>query len=99
MGIELGGGKSARTSVAVLDYFPEEKKIFIAELFPHVQGDKFISGDEALLQIVNSFEVEWIAIHAPLSLPPCIPCKLACPGFLRCTVPAVKWMRKEGEKL
>jgi predicted nuclease with RNAse H fold len=40
-----------------------------------------------------------VAVDAPLTLPPCVPCQLACPGIDRCTVPAVAWMRENAAPL
>jgi predicted nuclease with RNAse H fold len=40
-----------------------------------------------------------VAIDAPLTMPPCIRCGLACPGVARCEVPAVVWMRRHGPRL
>lgn len=40
-----------------------------------------------------------VAIDAPLTLPPCIRCALACPGVQACTVPVVTWMRRHAPAL
>jgi predicted nuclease with RNAse H fold len=40
-----------------------------------------------------------VAFDAPLTLPPCVRCELACPGVDACTVPVVAWMRRHGEEL
>ena len=40
-----------------------------------------------------------VAIDAPLTLPPCIRCTLACPGVQACTVPVVAWMRRHAPVL
>ncbi len=40
-----------------------------------------------------------VAIDAPLTLPPCIRCPLACPGVQACEVPVVAWMRRHAPAL
>jgi predicted nuclease with RNAse H fold len=40
-----------------------------------------------------------VGFDAPLTLPPCVRCELACPGVDACTVPVVAWMRRHGESL
>lgn len=40
-----------------------------------------------------------VAFDAPLTLPPCVRCELACPGLDACTVPVVAWMRRHGDAL
>jgi len=39
------------------------------------------------------------AFDAPLTLPPCVRCTLACPGVDDCTVPVVAWMRRHAPSL
>ena len=39
------------------------------------------------------------AFDAPLTLPPCVRCRLACPGIDQCTVPVVGWMRRHAPHL
>lgn len=101
LGLELGGGKSARTSLVVLKYFPAEKKVFLQEVHSQLQATREESGDEALLKLLNTFPAaETLAVHAPLSLAPCITCQLpVCPRFEQCTVPSVAWMREEAKRL
>lgn len=99
LGIELGGGKSARTSIVVLDYFPQEGKIFLVDTASQIQGSREKTGDEELIEKTLSFSPEIIGINAPLSMPPCMGCELECPGFSFCDVPEVKWMRGEAKRM
>jgi predicted nuclease with RNAse H fold len=39
------------------------------------------------------------AFDAPLTLPPCVRCRLPCPGVDACVVPVVVWMRRHGPNL
>jgi len=100
LGLELGGGKSARTSLVVLKYFAEEKKIFLSEIHSQVQANKNATGDETLLALLRDYKTDVLAVHAPLQLAPCISCKEnICPRFENCDVPSVKWMRDEAKSL
>src|SRR5690349_7789360 len=59
-GVALGGGKTDKTAVAVLEYFPEQKRVFLRSLRERVSGStakgEELTGDEALLQILNEEE-------------------------------------------
>jgi hypothetical protein len=96
LGIQLGG--SRRTAVVCLDYFPRERKVFLAEKHLHLHGSSEETADELLLRVVNGLAPDIIAVDAPLSLPPCLKCQLHCPGAGACTVPAVRWMREEAQR-
>ena len=100
LGLELGGGKSARTSLVVLKYFPQENRIFLSEVQSQIQGSRTESGDGALLRLLDGFEIHSLAVHAPLILSPCLQCQLPqCPRFENFSVPSVAWMREEAKKL
>ncbi len=100
LGLELGGSKSARTAVVVLDYYRDQNKIFLSEIYSHIQGDNTATGDAHLIECVNRFPAAVVGVNAPLSLPPCLTCSLpVCPTHEHCDVPAVKWMRERAKKL
>lgn len=97
LGIELGGTR--RTAVVSLDLFAAEGKGFVAETHSPVPAFPEETPDDALIRVVNEANPVAIGLDAPLSLPPCIDCKLPCPTVGRCEVPAVRWMREEGRRL
>lgn len=97
VGLELGSGR--RTAVVTLDYFPEQKKVFLAELRANFQSSEEQSSDDQLIAYLNGLEPEIIGVDAPLSLPPCVACRLdICPTFSRCEEAPVRWMREEGKR-
>lgn len=57
--------------------------------------------DDVLLRWID----RWVdattvaAFDAPLTLPPCVRCRLPCPGVDACVVPVVVWMRRHGPSL
>lgn len=96
VGICLGGGKTARTSVAVVDYFPQHKKVFLSRIIDRVGSEGDNSADRQLLKVIADLDKrpEWIALDVPLQLPKCLRCRLKCPGYERCKVPEIQWLRR-----
>jgi hypothetical protein len=99
LGLELSGAKNQKTSVAALEYYPKEKKIFLLDIYEK------LAGDEALLELIGELTGEYkanhvlMAVNVPLSLPPCMECvKKTCPMPRDCSVPAVKWMRSTSKR-
>lgn len=98
-GVALGGGKTERTAVAVIEYYPESKRIFLRALRDKLKGEGELSSDETLFHLLTVEEVglETIAFDAPLQLPKCIRCDLVCPGFEACRLPEIRWLWSEHE--
>jgi hypothetical protein len=96
-GVALGGGKTERTSVAVIEYYPDSKRVFLRALRDKIKTEGLISSDEALHHLLTVEEVglETIAFDAPLQLPKCIRCELVCPGFEACRLPEIRWLWNE----
>jgi hypothetical protein len=97
VGIALGGGKSDRTAVTVIDLYSKQGKAFVIDVFDSVGSQGDLSADEVLIEIIReqSSAVEIIAVDAPLSLPPCaMGCAKDCKSVANCRRPDVKWMRK-----
>jgi predicted nuclease with RNAse H fold len=96
-GVALGGGKTDKTSVAILDYFPEQKRVFLRSLRERVAGRHAakpgdeITADEALLSILNEEEKDLaiIAFDVPLTLP------VSIGGTKRDEEKVLSWMRKQ----
>lgn len=107
LGLDLAGAKNHKTSLAVLEFFPKEKKTFLLDIFEKigltekvpVSGE--ITGDRALLELVEELKpgIAKVGVNVPLELPPCIQCtRKTCPTAVKCTVPALKWMRDHHRK-
>ncbi len=92
-GVSLGGGKTDKTVVAILEYYPDRKRVFLRTL-----RDKLGSGGQGADQQLHLMLTEEenhlssITFDAPLQMPKCIRCDLACPGMERCKLPEIKWM-------
>ncbi len=94
VGLHLGGSKTDRTSLAVLEYYPKHKKLFLSRMHHQIGPDKERSSDAILHQVLTVSEapIDLLALDAPLSLPVCMRCELKCPGYENCSEVEIKWM-------
>ncbi len=94
MGISLSGGKTPRTHVAIIDYFPSEKKVFLTHLFRDIGEMNGQSADTVLIELIKNHkeDLESISVDAPLSTPKCLRCRLTCPGAENCKLKEIQWM-------
>ena len=92
----MAGGKTDKTCLTILEYFPGPGKIFLKEVVEKIKTDDKKSADEALFDALRAIKnpIESIAFDVPLQLPKCIRCELKCPGYERCQEPEIKWLRK-----
>lgn len=101
IGVSLAGGKSDKACVAILEYYPDNKKIFLSRLFEKIKSDENISGDLKIHDLINQNEesTKFVAFDTPWSLPFCMTCTLRCPGYENCKLPHIEWMwRHQDEK-
>lgn len=96
IGLALGGGKTDKTCLAVVEYFPEQNKIFLGRLFDRIKSDGEISSDFQVHSLIAQFAgaVESVAFDVPITLPHCLRCELRCPGLEACTEESTQWMWK-----
>lgn len=96
IGLSLAGGKSDKACVALLEYYPENKKIFLSRIYEKIKSEEKISGDLKIHELISQGDhsVKYIAFDTALSLPNCLTCKLKCPGYERCEEPHIQWMWK-----
>lgn len=93
-----------RTAVAVIEYYPQQKRVFLRSVRERVKSEGELSADLQLHTILTEAEpgLESVGINAPLQLPKCMRCELRCPGFERCKVSEIKWMwdfhRRRGKR-
>lgn len=97
LGISLGGGRSDRTAITVLEYFVTQKKLVVSRLADRIKGDGELSSDLKLHEYVEQFkeDIELIGMDVPLTLPKCFHCQLVCPGFESCEEEEILWMWKQ----
>src|SRR5437868_4878432 len=102
LGLELAGAKNQKTSIAALEYYPKENKIFLLDIFDRISGHKNQTSDEALLEVINEMQpgITQMGVNIALELPPCIQCtRKTCPQTKDCNVAPVKWMRDFTKKV
>lgn len=93
-GISLGGGKTDKTAVAILEFYPDQKRIFLRTLRDKIKGDPEISADLRLHEMLTKEEpnITSIAFDVPLQVPKCLRCPLKCPGYEACKEPEIKYL-------
>ncbi|MBN23180.1 MAG: hypothetical protein CL678_17980 [Bdellovibrionaceae bacterium] len=94
LGIDLSGAKNNKTSVAVIEFFPEAKKIFLLDIQDRMGQKKSDDSDIELINFIKEEKnkLKKVGINAPLQYPLCVHCpRKKCPLPKKCTVPPVKW--------
>jgi len=102
IGISLAGGKSDKACVAVLEYFTENKKLFLSRLFEKIKSEEKISGDLKIHELIeqNLETTSYVAFDTPWQIPNCMSCQKKCPGYENCHEPHIEWMwHYQNEKL
>jgi hypothetical protein len=96
IGVALAGGKTDKTCLSVLEYYPEQEKIFLSRLFDRIKTEGEVSSDLQVLSLINQCQgpVESVSFDCPTTLPHCLMCERTCPGIESCTEPATQWMWK-----
>lgn len=94
VGVSLGGGKSDKACVAVVEYYPKHHKVFLSRIFEKIKSDENISADLKVHEIIEQYQgnIESVAFDVPLNLPECVTCKLRCPGYENCKQDHIAWM-------
>jgi hypothetical protein len=107
LGLELSGAKNPKTTIAVLEYYPKEKKVFLLDLHSGIGTDDHANADDALIESIQDHADDHvrgrpemsIGVSTPLTLPPCLGCnKRACQSAKGCASSDVKWMQQFYER-
>jgi hypothetical protein len=101
VGISLGGGKTDKACVAVLEYFPKHKKVFLSRLVEKIKSDEVHSADFKIHEVIEQYQedIEIVAFDVPFRIPNCLSCKKSCPGIESCREPHIDWMWDYTRKL
>ena len=54
LGLSLSGGKTDKSCIAVIEYYPEHKKTFLARLFDKIKNERYFDG---VKKILNTFDL------------------------------------------
>ncbi len=97
LGLELSGAKNAKTTLATLEYYPKEQKVFLLDVHCGIGSDGLKDSDavliETLLDHADGHPDFKIGVNVPLTLPPCLNHTKKNCGTDGCNSPEVKWMR------
>lgn len=100
IGVSLGGGKTDKACVAIVEYFPKHKKVFLSRLVEKIKSDEVHSADFKIHEIIAQYpEIDSIAFDVPFRLPHCLNCTTGCKGIESCPEPHVQWMWNYTRKL
>lgn len=94
LGLALSGGKSDKAALAILDFYPKHKKLFLSRLHDRIRNEDLVSADKQIHDLITEHLEEGavLAVDGPWRLPNCMTCKLKCPGFEACKEPHIEWM-------
>src|SRR4051812_33538686 len=91
IGVDLGGGKGKNTAVARLELDGPDA----VRVVDYGTGRESPWYDERLIAYLRGLPEALVAIDAPLSMPPCVRCRLPeCPTVAVCDVPIITWFRE-----
>jgi hypothetical protein len=102
LGLSLSGAKSSKTTLAVLEYYPKDKKIFLLDIVTKIGPEGDLTGDEKLLEVLKTYRTSGavLAVNAPLQLPPCSTCvRKSCRSLSKCSITSVRWAHEALEKM
>jgi predicted nuclease with RNAse H fold len=92
IGIDLGGGKGKKTALAVLDR--SKSGVTVTALHPR-PGEPPLYDAALIAAVRDRAEGAVVCVDAPLTLPPCVRCDVACcPGQEGCADAEVVTMRR-----
>lgn len=96
LGLSIAGGKSDKACLAVIEYFPKYKKIFLTKIFDRIKSDENISADLKLHEMIEQVRDKTVSLtlDTPSQVPQCVRCTLKCPGYESCNEPHIEWMWK-----
>lgn len=100
IGISLGGGKADKACIAVVEYFPAYKKIFLSNIIERIKSEGSISADLKIHEILESYKgkIHTVAFDVPWRPPLCFKCEVACLGYETCQLEHIVWMREHNQK-
>ncbi|WP_413575427.1 DUF429 domain-containing protein [Bdellovibrio sp. HCB290] len=100
IGISLGGGKTDKACVAIIEYYPKHKKVFLSRLVEKIKSDEVHSADFKIHEIIDQYrgDINTVAFDVPFRFPVCLR-ENCCGGIEDCPKPHVKWMWNYTRKL
>jgi hypothetical protein len=93
-GVSLGGGKTDKTCLSVIEYYPDQRKLFLSRLYDKVRSEGEVSADLQITKIINECPppVENVTFDVPLQLPFALLHKFKGVPFENSQSPEIRWM-------
>lgn len=101
IGVSLGGGKADKACVAVIEYYPKHKKVFLSRLVEKIKSDEIHSADFKIQEIIEQYQgsVESLAFDVPFHFPLALTAVDPARSYEFSTEPHIKWMWDYTRKL
>jgi hypothetical protein len=93
LGLSLSGGKTDKASLALIEFYPEQKKVFLSRLFHSLKPESNLSADSKIIELLQQHEssIEYVGVDNPWQPPPCFQCERSCGGYEVCKRPHILW--------
>lgn len=87
--------------MAVVDYFVDQKRIFLTRLIDRIKSEENISADAKIHEMITQYSEKCasVSFDVPLTVPVCMRCELKCPGYETCGEAEIKWMRTTHQQI
>jgi hypothetical protein len=102
LGLSLSGGKTDKASLALIEYFPQQKKVFLSRLVHSIKAEESRSADAKIIDLLQGLEgsVESVAVDNAWNPPFCFTqCEAHCGGLEVCSKPHILWLRQHFLKM
>lgn len=94
LGVALSGAKTPKTSMAILEFYPETQRYVLAHIYDQINAKDDKSPDQVLLDhIAKTANIQSIHIDVPLQPPKTILNILDCPDLNSDHHEELKWMK------
>ncbi len=96
IGISLSGPKNQKTAVCCVDHYEKQGRVFVSFLQEGIGASEDLSSDQVLYKLLSKQKkLKAIAFDVATQLPKCLRCKLSCPGYEKCELAAISWLREK----
>lgn len=101
IGVSLGGGKADKACVAIIEYFPKHKKVFLSRLVERIKSDEIHSADFKIQEIIEQYQgsVESLAFDVPFHFPLALTAADSARSYEFSKEPHIQWMWEYTRKL
>ncbi|MBX2988935.1 MAG: DUF429 domain-containing protein [Bdellovibrionaceae bacterium] len=101
LGLALSGGKADKASLAVVDYYPKHRKVFLSKLVDQIRNEPDFSADTRICELVEQFSEDAVSLSldVPWRLPTSLRHANSRVGIETSKEPHVLWMWEHYRKI